>query len=705
MADIQVRIQLQDTIPDEITGFETTTKTNNASSSNIVSDLAKSDNGVNMKSWATPHVVNGETVLGLSLKDGVVGGADTKLVSQNGYNGYVFGATSDNKELLVDIFVMGENIDSIIVYGDQTANQFPTRAYLNNDTSKVIYSDDAVWAIKFDTPASTQRITFTHWNRANYNACITAINRLDNTLVLDKAWIQSLDSLSQATGQPKEIYYGVLQNRGNSQILDVNGEIKDYIEDGILPTSNIEMKLYVNNNMVQSHISGDVNYDVNANTLSVDLTNSFDLSQTRQIINMRDNTNYSTTGLGMSFKDILKTFVFDRSVDVDSMLTNKVIVLNTITGIEEELTISEYLDRINVLYMFFDNKSKQDILNKICEASQLWFFKRDDGTPTFIMARPRKLSEEKTINILPKNMFSNFDSEIIIKNKYNRVKIPTRVVKKSQQYVYDKSFNLSKDGIDSLVNSIPDSQIIASGGRSYLQFYDSMTYSTNKFYNFDLNKNVDSSIPYPFQESLQGDTTSETGSLIYMNVAEEDKQHFNPSSYRLGSSYRLQYEDPHDNNKPYEFSFSIDITDYLTKGYNRLSYKILADVYDIETEDFEYGNGTNIVELSDNELVQPTTKVSYRGGTSTIPIAHVIVDNILKDYVNGIRTGSITISCDDYYFVDGEKAKDWQSGEIIQVGDLVKLPNDKREWRVTGRNFRYAGVPMLDLELQEVKLI
>lgn len=251
MADIKVVIQLQDTTEvDKITGLGSSAEVNNASiqkTNGSFGSLSTKNNGTNMKSWAKQTYKNGEYVGSLSLADGYVGGADTQLIEQYGYNGYVFGAVPESKQLTVTLEVRGENVDSIIVYGDKNANQFPTKAYRDGDTTDIIYSDNATWAIKFDSVASSHTITFLEWNRADYNACITYVAELKNELTLDKSWIKSVESLSQSTGQPKEIYYGVTPSSGSIEIIDRNSEIKDYLQDGILDITNTPIDIYCNN--------------------------------------------------------------------------------------------------------------------------------------------------------------------------------------------------------------------------------------------------------------------------------------------------------------------------------------------------------------------------------------------------------------------------------------------------------------------------
>ena len=81
-------------------------------------------------------------------------------------------------------------------------------------------------------------------------------------------------------------------------------------------------------------------------------------------------------------------------------------------------------------------------------------------------------------------------------------------------------------------------------------------------------------------------------------------------------------------------------------------------------------------------------------------------------------TAQITTICKDIYDVNGNLAKVWSNGEILQVGDIVRVDKDNNGnsrwnnadgsamyWKITGRKFRYAGVPLIDLELQEAKKV
>ena len=100
------------------------------------------------------------------------------------------------------------------------------------------------------------------------------------------------------------------------------------------------------------------------------------------------------------------------------------------------------------------------------------------------------------------------------------------------------------------------------------------------------------------------------------------------------------------------------------------------------------------------------------------PMNSVVANNIFNLYGNGISTAKITVVCGDYYDENANKIKNWANGDIIQVGDIVRVDKDNLGnalwkysdgsniyFRVTGSSFRHVGVPLVDLELQEVKAI
>ena len=144
-----------------------------------------------------------------------------------------------------------------------------------------------------------------------------------------------------------------------------------------------------------------------------------------------------------------------------------------------------------------------------------------------------------------------------------------------------------------------------------------------------------------------------------------------------------------------------------------LSINILQKVVSKNTKEVLFNlENENIYEFGDSEFMSIQSKVQGKD------IYSHNIQNILNSYDDGIHTANISIGCLDIYDISGNKVKDWSLGEIIEIGDIVRVDRDNENnslwkyhngepmyWKVTGRNFRKVGVPMLDLELQEVKQV
>jgi len=102
---------------------------------------------------------------------------------------------------------------------------------------------------------------------------------------------------------------------------------------------------------------------------------------------------------------------------------------------------------------------------------------------------------------------------------------------------------------------------------------------------------------------------------------------------------------------------------------------------------------------------------------TTIKIEDTIKANILSDYSNGIITAKHNdIACLDVYNIDGDKVLDFSKGEILKVGDIVRIDKDNdgnsllnkpdgspRYFQIVERTFKKSGVPSLALKYREVK--
>lgn len=695
MADIKIKINLNGTASEEtLEEVRFDVSVNNVSKPEGTK-TTKND-GQNLISWGNivkdadgnvvSKVVNGETITRglLSLADGYVGGADATLGEQGGYNGFVMGTTSDSKFFSVSFGIIGKNIDSVIIYGDRKANQFPTRAQIDNDTN-YIYSDDPEWAIVFPNASDQHEITFSYWNRANYNACITHIEVLGNDLVLDKVWLKSVESLSQSTGQPKEIYYGITPSVGNFGILDVNGEISDYIKDGILDTSNSKISIFANNKIVKQHIANIESYDVENNEVN------FALTDNRSKLENEWGLNYVLDGYSL-YNLLMQLLVFQGIVsDSATEFRNMIEGYTYMNG--EQVPLDEYLENIKISYFIPNNLAIKEHLNELFNLAQVSLIQLDDGSLKIVNMRSLKSKDSKVITIPKRNQFSNFRYDLMVKNKYDNVEFEVVDISKDLDEIYSREFSIYDESVGEFtVSGISNTafmKIMANGNRHlcYLLTVDS---SSPIFSTLDLGD-----LAYETQVIGSDNTIISTRKKSYTKdtFSTLEGYEFNTSGTKVTELTKYRTLSSH------TFAIQVDLED-TSFSPRRVKIRLMANKYQSFNVIQRYLDGS----ANENILVYPkmrylTTKTLYNGEE----MYKIIGKNILDDYSNGVRTATTTISCNDYYYTDGTQAKDWNNGDIIQIGDFVKVEGNDLTWRVTGRNFRYAGVPMIDLELQEVR--
>lgn len=98
------------------------------------------------------------------------------------------------------------------------------------------------------------------------------------------------------------------------------------------------------------------------------------------------------------------------------------------------------------------------------------------------------------------------------------------------------------------------------------------------------------------------------------------------------------------------------------------------------------------------------------------PMTTIIRRNILTDSTIGIVSANQKeLACLDVYDINGNRVYDFSKGDIIKVGDVVRIDRDNdgnsisykqngepRYWRVVGRQVSKVGVPKIALSLREI---
>lgn len=262
----------------------------------------------------------------------------------------------------IELTISGTNISKIEIIGDKEANQYPIEAILDEGELgwKRVFSDDNYWGILFNKAANTHKIRFVHWNRSDYNACITTIKVFVEYLELNKGWIDDLEDKTQITTDASSINYESLSNSANVNIRDLNGELLDYIKDNIIDFDKTEIQLYVNGKKTDFLIANGSNYIEEDKTLNISLSSP---------ISNLDKLTYKGRNLSseMNAYALLKEIMLSINGGIDGdryfTLTNDVIQINGNASYPETtLTSSGTIQykRGHKYYVSYDVKASQN---------------------------------------------------------------------------------------------------------------------------------------------------------------------------------------------------------------------------------------------------------------------------------------------------------------------------------------------------------
>ena len=322
-----------------------------------------------------------------------------------------WGLVPDNKEYSVKLTITGSStLKDIIVYGEKGVNQFPTEAVL--DGTQTIYSDDAMWAIAFETEIDTHTIEFTKWNRANYNAVISAISVLNQYIEINNALIKEFNSLSEIQSGDN-ISYDIIPSYGDFSIIDRDGEIKDAINANVITDSNIGIELYINNKLIRKHRTTSSEYDPFGLLFKVsasDFLETIGEKETQPFIQASSTSLFLViysvlSKFGYTYKDVVKAFQHSMFYDGDSIYG----------------TIKSLMERITISYPAFQKMKLRDLLSQLCQALNIGGRLNADGKLEFFSLRPKISQFNNIVSIPLKHQFSTPTANLFPVDVYKKV--------------------------------------------------------------------------------------------------------------------------------------------------------------------------------------------------------------------------------------------------------------------------------------------
>ena len=348
-------------------------------------------------------------------------------------------------------------------------------------------------------------------------------------LVLDKSKIKNIESLSQTNADASTIFYGVLASSGRLEILDYDGTIKKYINEGIIDTSSIKVDIYINGVLTQSHISSNSNYANESSIMTIELTNK---------LSLWDTINYGgyyypekpETAYEM-LKNILISVGYEEDYIDDIMLSDTIFAEDN-----TEKSIRDYLDSIKIEYPYLPSDTLRATIDKFCTLAQLNVVLDNNGEIKFVSARPLIQNTKNVIQIPLSRQYGDFTYSVILKNKYDAVEIDKYNVE-SKQEIKTTVYSAYLDQLDSFEqkwglahHALSGSPYIHFGAAAYISSnYSGGSIIVPKKSNYNLNKitkiyiGKDSSGDFNIKYYLQYDKKTSRNAEAILHVETESE--------------------------------------------------------------------------------------------------------------------------------------------------------------------------------------
>ena len=578
-------------------------------------------------------------------------------------------------------------------------------------------------------------------------------NENGSKLQIDDGSIVSLNSLSQSSSDSSSINYGCIANTGSIDIVDYNGRIASMIKDGTMPSSNVDVDLYVNNNKIQSHITTDSSYDENSKEFSVSVTNriaDWDILKYK---------GYVYQNKSATLYEILADVFSVLSDSLDDALSDTITYTYPEDGsyTSKQGTIKEYLQLISIEYPSIEyGYTIRQIIDDICTIAQLQCFIDDNDKVKFVSARPVASEFDEYIIVDKSLILGDVDSDLFIRNKYDGVELSEVNVNKEVDVNSVIQTYSSLNGYTSDFDSSDVSDLITGYyycAYVYADYYD-MTFNIKKksdnnletitsiYDGVDANDSPNIKYTVNYNQKI-GDVKfipqeiyfSVSGMFHPTNITETEGS--SPLATYGSISASVYYSTIGTKTASITDKTNLKTAKVIDNGdYWTITVKVLAgyekktgvavqstseilkgsyESYSAKSVDVTIYGEKHTIKFSEvsansegvdsaktkaslslsSKLLQTQTKIN---GTK---MSDIIKHNILTDYKNGLQSVKLKVICADMYDASGEIVKNWQLGKILENNNLIDL--NRTIMRVNSRNLIYDGSP--ELELQALKVV
>lgn len=271
------------------------------------------------------------------------------------------------------ITLNGENISDINIVFDTYKNQHPKTIEIDG----ILYTDDdPIFSIRVNK-SNTHTIIIDNWNEPNYPLIISGIY-LTFDINVD---YRNLISISQSIfdrSDTSNASWGIFSNIGNLEFNDIDGELKDYSEQGYLK-DGAKVFVELHNNLdnyvkkIGEYYAKNWNYDENNKSVSVSLTDGLEDWQNINVPEVTyDFKKYATSG-NVAYAQSASVF-YNFLHQYSNKSKFKMTSFEELDGVTKNAIISTIIP-----YPYLKSGTLWAQWTKLCELCQLHIFKNNDG--------------------------------------------------------------------------------------------------------------------------------------------------------------------------------------------------------------------------------------------------------------------------------------------------------------------------------------
>lgn len=532
-----------------------------------------------------------------------------------------------------------------------------------------------------------------------------------NLEIFDKSCINDVSWKMQNSGDYTQPFYGVIPAVGQIKIIDKDNFWFNSIMSGYI-VDDTEFKLKVNGNVIGTMIASKdgTTYDYQSKIITINMT---DKCANYENIMFPSNYFYGNLGYVKTMQNYLTDYI---NVSLPA-------------GYELYDTDNYLLNFIYDLF-FYEKKDARNTLDDLCLASQSIIYQDANGNCQIqqVFSRGEKGSLTNPIILPLKSHISNFSPNIIKSNKYLGASIDylkfSNIDNDKNHFEIVFPNNISE--FDKANKNMSDIVLSNDGSNYYIDF-TCMLSIDNVYYNYTNPSQITKNNNY-FKTAGYVDNTE-----IFSSIIPRSQLSFS------GCYYTFDYV-----NSKAEFD-AIVITDGVFGKFGiqiisenqvaiygaKIKYKLTDALADVLTESISINlslmqgeKATNISSGSSKIYSFETNAwfnslVSEYMSENTSELQDFIATSINEKYNNGLITATLDITPMNLYSsTTGILMKNWTNGEMLEVGDIVRIDKDNQGtsamfrldgttpyyWQVCSTEFEYSGVPKQKLELLEFKV-